>query len=61
MHLPHHLYLISLNIAAHVLIAVIEAVNYAVKQGDKRSVKTFLDSLTPEQRLQFLCTKDKKD
>ena len=43
------------------LVAVIVAVHYAVKQGDKSSVKRLLDSLTPEQQLQFLSTKDKKD
>ena len=37
------------------------AVHYAVKQGDKSSVKRFLDVLTPEQQLRFLSTKDKKD
>ena len=58
---PDHLDLISRNIAAHVLIALIVAVHYAVKQGDKLSVKSFLDGLTPEQQLQFLSAKDKKD
>ena len=53
--------MIYLNTAAHVLIDVIVAVHYAVKQGDKSSVKSLLDSLTPEQQLQFLSTKDKKD
>ena len=53
--------MISLNTAAHVLIDVIVAVHYAVKQGDKSSVKTLLDSLSPEQQLQILSTKDKKD
>ena len=32
-----------------------------MKQGDKSSVKTLLDSFTPEKQLQFLSTKDKKD
>ena len=60
-HLPHHLdQLIFPNNAAHILIALIVAVHYAVKQGDKGSVKSLLDSLTPEQQLQFLSTKDKK-
>ena len=59
-HSPHHLDLISLNTAAHVFLALIVAVHYAVKRGDKSSVKTLLDSLTPEQQLQFLSTKDKK-
>ena len=61
VHLPDYLDLKSRNSAAHVLIAVIVAVHYAVKQGDKSSVKKLLDSLTPEQQLQFLSTKDKKD
>ena len=43
------------------LIALIVAVHYAVKQGDKSSVKALLDGLTAEQQLQFLSTKDKKD
>ena len=60
-HLPHHINLIAINIAVHALIAVILALHYAVKQGHKGSVKTVLDSLTPEQRLDFLSTKDKKD
>ena len=51
----------TINIAAHGFIAPIVAVHYAVKQGDKSSVKTLLDGLTPEQQLQFLFTKDKKD
>ena len=59
--LPQHLKLITLNTAAHVFIALIVAVHYAVRQGDKSSVKSFLDGLTPEQQLQFLSTKDKKD
>ena len=60
-HSPHHLDLISLNTAAHVFLALIVAVHYAVKRGEKGSVKTFLDGLTPDQQLQFLSTKDKKD
>ena len=32
-----------------------------IKHGDKGSVKNFLDSLTAEQQLRFLSTKDKKD
>ena len=60
-HLPNHLDLISLTTAAHILIVLITALHYAVKQGDKGSVKTLLHSLTPEQQLQFLSTKDKKD
>ena len=58
-HSPHHLDLISLNTAAHVFLALIVAVHYAVKRGEKGSVKTFLDGLTPDQQLQFLSTKDK--
>ena len=50
--------LIYLNTVAHVLIHVLVAVHYAVKQGDTSPVKTLLDSLTPEQQLQFLSTKD---
>ena len=53
--------MITLNTAAHIIIALIVAVHYAVKQGDKSSVKSLLDSLTPEQQLQFLSTKDKRD
>ena len=49
------------NIAAYILIHVIVAVHYAVKQGDKSSVKNLLDSLTPEKQLQVLSTKDIKD
>ena len=60
-HLPHHPDLISFKTAAHILIVLITAVHYAVKQRDKRSVKTLLDRLTPEQQHQFLSTKDKKD
>ena len=32
-----------------------------MKQGDKSSVKSLLDRLTPEQQLMFLSTKDNKD
>ena len=53
--------MITLNIAAHILIHVIVALHRAVKQGDKSSVKTILDSLTPKEQLLFLSTKDKKD
>ena len=60
-HLPHHLDPdISKHCSTRGLIALIVAVHYAVKQGDKSSVKTLLDGLTPEQQLQFLSTKDKK-
>ena len=62
-HLTHHLDLIYIhaNTAAHIRIVLIVAVHYAVKQGGKSSVKTLLNTLTPEQQLQFLSTKDKKD
>ena len=53
--------MITINIAAHGFIALIVAVHYAIKQGDKASVRSLLDSFTPEQQLQFLFTKDKKD
>ena len=59
-YLPEHLDLISRNIAAHVLIVLIVAVHYAVKQGDKGSVKTLLDSLTPEERSQLLFKQDRE-
>ena len=62
-HLTHHLDLIYIhvNTAAHIRIVLIVAVHYAVKQGGKSSVNTLLNTLTPEQQLQFLSTKDKKD
>ena len=53
--------MITINITAHGFIALIVAVHYAVKQGDKSSVKSLLDSFTPEKQLQFLFTKDKKN
>ena len=53
--------MITINIAAHGFIDLIVAVHYAIKQGDKASVRSLLDSFTPEQQLQFLSTKDKKD
>ena len=58
-HLLDHLDLILQDSAAHVLLAVILAIHYAVKRGDKSSVKELLDSLTPEKQLQFLSAKDK--
>ena len=53
--------LITLNIAAHVPIALIVAVHYAIKEGDKSLVNTLLNSLTPKKQPQFLSTKDEKD
>ena len=53
--------MITLNIVVHVPFAVIVAVHYAIKQGDKSSVNTLLNSLTPKKQLQFLSTKDEKD
>ena len=50
--------MISWIVAAHVRIAVIAAVHYAVKQGGKSSVKTVLDNLSPEQQMQSLFTQD---
>ena len=59
-HLHHHLGPdISKHSSTHGFIAFIVAVHYAVKQGDKSSVKTLLDGLTPDQQLNFLSTKDK--
>ena len=40
-------------------ISLIVALHYAVKQGDRDSVKTLLDSLTAEQQLKLLSTMDK--
>mgnify|MGYP001795820097 FL=1 len=57
-YLTDHLDLILRNIAVLVLIALIVAVHYAVKQGDKSSVKNLLDSITPEQQLKILSVKD---
>ena len=59
LNVPNYLDLISRNIAANVLIAVIVAVHYAVKQGDKYSLKTLLDNLSHKQRVQPLFTQDR--
>ena len=44
----------------NVLIDLIVAVHYAAKQGDKGSVKTLLESLTPEERSQLLFKQDRE-
>ena len=46
------------NTAAYFPITLIVAVHYAANQGDKTSVKTLLDGLTPEQQLKLLLTQD---